>query len=89
MGIEPTSEAWEACHLTQKTLELAAFLRFSEVLNWKIMENEIGCEGLQRSEFGDPAAGPPTSWSRNSSESNQATVLASVSIFATLSFRQM
>jgi len=39
MGIEPTSEAWEACNLTQKNAGLAAFLRFSERLNWKIMEN--------------------------------------------------
>jgi len=38
MGIEPTSEAWEA-NLTQKTLDLAAFVRFWERLNWTIMEN--------------------------------------------------
>jgi hypothetical protein len=39
MGIEPTSEAWEACNITQKHAGLAAFLQFSERLNWKIMEN--------------------------------------------------
>ena len=39
MGIEPTSEAWEARNITQKHAGLAAFLRFSERLNWKIMEN--------------------------------------------------
>jgi len=30
---------------------LAALSQFSERLNWKIMENEIGCGGLQRSEL--------------------------------------
>jgi hypothetical protein len=49
MGIEPTSEArlfkpWEACNITQKHAGLAAFSQFSEPLNWKIMENEIGCK---------------------------------------------
>jgi len=39
MGIEPTSEAWEACNITQKHAGLAAFSQFSERLNWKIMEN--------------------------------------------------
>ena len=39
MGIEPTSEAWEACNITQKHAGLAAFSQFSEPLNWKIMEN--------------------------------------------------
>ena len=39
MGIEPTSKAWEAYHITQKHAGLAAFLQFSERLNWKIMEN--------------------------------------------------
>jgi hypothetical protein len=28
MGIEPTSDAWEASNLTSKTLELAAFVAF-------------------------------------------------------------
>jgi hypothetical protein len=42
MGIEPTSEAWEACNLTQKHAGMAAFLQFLQFwgrLNWKIMEN--------------------------------------------------
>ena len=39
MGIEPTSEAWEACNIPQKHAGLAAFVRFSERLNWKILEN--------------------------------------------------
>jgi hypothetical protein len=39
MGIEPTSEAWEAYDITQKHAGLAAFSQFSERLNWKIMEN--------------------------------------------------
>jgi hypothetical protein len=34
-----TSEAWEACNITQKHAGLAAFSQFSERLNWKIMEN--------------------------------------------------
>jgi hypothetical protein len=41
MGIEPTSEAWEACNITQKHAGLAAFLQLSESLNWKIMGNGI------------------------------------------------
>src|SRR5439155_21677728 len=40
MGIEPTSEAWEACNLTQKTLDWRHLLRFSERFNREIMENE-------------------------------------------------
>jgi len=39
MGIEPTSKAWEAYDISQKHAGLAAFLQFSERLNWKIMEN--------------------------------------------------
>jgi len=39
MGIEPTSEAWEAYDITQKRAGLAAFSQSSERLNWKIMEN--------------------------------------------------
>jgi hypothetical protein len=35
-----TSEAWEACYLLQKTLDLAAFSQFLKRLNWKILENE-------------------------------------------------
>jgi len=34
MGIEPTSEAWEANFKSEKTHELAAFLRFSSFLKW-------------------------------------------------------
>jgi hypothetical protein len=33
MGIEPTSEAWEACFIALKTHKLAAFCRFSEFLD--------------------------------------------------------
>ncbi len=33
MGIEPTSEAWEACCRWQKTHKLAAFCRFSTFSN--------------------------------------------------------
>jgi len=40
MGIEPTSEAWEACNIAQKHAGLAAFSQLSERLNWKTMENE-------------------------------------------------
>jgi len=40
MGIEPTSEAWEACNLTQKTLDWRNLMRFSERFNREIMENE-------------------------------------------------
>jgi hypothetical protein len=36
MGIEPTSEAWEARNKNLKTLELAALSRFDRVLSWKI-----------------------------------------------------
>ena len=39
MGIEPTSEAWEARNITQKHAGLAAFSRVLVPLNWKIMEN--------------------------------------------------
>jgi hypothetical protein len=39
MGIEPTSEAWEACKITQKHDGLAAFSQLSKRLNWKIVEN--------------------------------------------------
>jgi hypothetical protein len=33
MGIEPTSEAWEARNKTLKALELAALSNFSKALN--------------------------------------------------------
>jgi hypothetical protein len=36
MGIEPTSEAWEARNKNLKALELAAFNSFGEGLSWKI-----------------------------------------------------
>ena len=38
MEIEPTSEAWEACNLTQKTLDWRHFYDFKNAFNWKIME---------------------------------------------------
>jgi hypothetical protein len=36
MGIEPTSEAWEASNKNLKTLELAALSDFRMLLKWKI-----------------------------------------------------
>jgi hypothetical protein len=48
MGIEPTSKAWEAYDITQKHAGLAAFLQFSERLNWKIMENGKRAPSLKR-----------------------------------------
>jgi hypothetical protein len=36
MGIEPTSEAWEARNKNLKTLELAALSDFGKCLNWKM-----------------------------------------------------
>ena len=36
MGIEPTSEAWEASNKNLKTLELAALSDFGMLLKWKI-----------------------------------------------------
>jgi hypothetical protein len=35
MGIEPTSEAWEALYQTLKTTDLAAFSFPDDSLNWK------------------------------------------------------
>jgi hypothetical protein len=35
MGIEPTSEAWEARNKNLKTLELAALSSLETALNWK------------------------------------------------------
>jgi hypothetical protein len=35
MGIEPTSEAWEARNLTQKTLDWRQFCNFRSALNGK------------------------------------------------------
>jgi hypothetical protein len=39
MGIEPTSEAWEALNKTLKAIDLAALNFMSEVLNWKLDGN--------------------------------------------------
>jgi hypothetical protein len=39
MGIEPTSEAWEARNKNLKRLELAAVSIYEPGLNWGIMEN--------------------------------------------------
>ena len=35
MGIEPTSEAWEALNKTLKAIDLAALSCLSDGLNWK------------------------------------------------------
>jgi hypothetical protein len=35
MGIEPTSEAWEALNKTLKAIELAALSFLRDGLNWK------------------------------------------------------
>ena len=42
MGIEPTSEAWEACFIAQKTHKLAAFCRFSNFSNGFQLERPEG-----------------------------------------------
>jgi hypothetical protein len=39
MGIEPTSEAWEALNQTLKAIELAALSFPSDGLNWKLDGN--------------------------------------------------
>jgi len=36
MGIEPTSEAWEALNKTLKAIDLAALSCFGKGLSWKI-----------------------------------------------------
>ena len=36
MGIEPTSEAWEALDKTLKAIELAALSFLRDGLNWKL-----------------------------------------------------
>jgi hypothetical protein len=41
MGIEPTSEAWEALNKTLKAIELAALNCSQEALIGKLMENEL------------------------------------------------
>ena len=35
MGIEPTSEAWEALVKTLKAIDLAALSSFERLLSWK------------------------------------------------------
>jgi hypothetical protein len=40
MGIEPTSEAWEALSKTLKAIDLAAFSFPSDGLNWKLDGNQ-------------------------------------------------
>jgi hypothetical protein len=42
MGIEPTSEAWEACNKTLKALELAAVSIWEESFNRKLNGNRKG-----------------------------------------------
>jgi|SRR5438876_4599014 len=42
MGIEPTSEAWEALNKTLKTIELAALSFSKDSLSWKLRVEEIG-----------------------------------------------
>ncbi len=39
MGIEPTSEAWEALNKTLKTIELAALSFSKDSLSWKLDGN--------------------------------------------------
>jgi len=39
MGIEPTSEAWEALNRTLKGIDLAALSFPSDGLNWKLDGN--------------------------------------------------
>jgi hypothetical protein len=39
MGIEPTSEAWEALNKTLKAIDLAALSFLSEGLSWKLDGN--------------------------------------------------
>ncbi len=39
MGIEPTSEAWEALIKTLKPIDLAALSFLSDCLNWKLDGN--------------------------------------------------
>ncbi len=42
MGIEPASEAWEACYRSAKMDELAAIWRFSKFLNGFQLEQRSG-----------------------------------------------
>jgi hypothetical protein len=39
MGIDPTSEAWEALNKTLKAIELAALTFPNDGLNWKLDGN--------------------------------------------------
>jgi len=39
MGIEPTSEAWEALNKTLKAIELAALSFLTDGLSWKLDGN--------------------------------------------------
>ena len=39
MGIEPTSEAWEALYETLKAIDLAALSYLNDGLNWKLDGN--------------------------------------------------
>ena len=39
MGIEPTSEAWEALNKTLKAIDLAALSFPNDGLNWKLVGN--------------------------------------------------
>jgi hypothetical protein len=39
MGIEPTSEAWEALNKTLKAIDLAALSVSTDGLNWKLDGN--------------------------------------------------
>jgi hypothetical protein len=39
MGIEPTSEAWEALYKTLKAIDLAALSSSGDGLNWKLDGN--------------------------------------------------
>jgi hypothetical protein len=39
MGIEPTSEAWEALYKTLKPIDLAALRFFETRLSWKLNGN--------------------------------------------------
>ena len=39
MGIEPTSEAWEALNKTLKAIDLAALSFSSDRINWKLNGN--------------------------------------------------
>jgi hypothetical protein len=39
MGIEPTSEAWEALYKTLKAIDLAALNFFEKRLSWKLDGN--------------------------------------------------